>query len=197
VPVFALAVLGIFLYVGAEVCMSTFLIPSLEAFGFSDKAAAWAGPVAFLGSITFGRIVGGSVRVSPRAFFRLSTLLGLAGLGLMMTCRKELALAGVVCGGLGCANVWPMLFSITVEEKPECANELSGLMCMAISGGALVPLVMSSVIKHGLKEVGKIWVMTDATWVVLAFLVPGACFAYLFLLSLKGGRKPAPAPAKA
>ena len=63
-----------------------------------------------------------------------------------MTGSQALAFAGVVAAGLGFANIWPMLFSITVEEKPERANELSGLMCMAISGGAIVPLVMGKLL---------------------------------------------------
>ena len=67
-----------------------------------------------------------------------------------------------------------MLFSITVEERPQCANELSGLMCMAISGGAIVPLIMGQ--------------LFDMRFGALAFMVPTACFAYLLLLSLKGGR---------
>jgi fucose permease len=90
---------------------------------------------------------------------------------------KPLALAGVVAAGLGFANIWPMLFSITVEEKPDRANELSGLMCMAISGGAIVPLVMGQLVDSGASQ-------------ALAFVVPTACFAYLFLLSLRGGRRP-------
>jgi fucose permease len=93
-----------------------------------------------------------------------------------------LALAGIVAAGLGFANIWPMLFSITVEEKPEHANELSGLMCMAISGGALVPLLMGCLL--------------DLNWGAMAFLVPAGCFVYLLLLSLKGGKK-GPMPAKA
>jgi fucose permease len=80
-----------------------------------------------------------------------------------------------MAAGLGFANIWPMLFSITVERKPECANELSGLMCMAISGGALLPLLMG-------------W-LTDLGWKETAFAVPAACFAYLLLLSLRQGRK--------
>jgi len=90
-----------------------------------------------------------------------------------------LAIRAVIAAGLGFANIWPMLFSITVEEKPECANELSGLMCMAISGGALVPLLMGQ--------------LRDSGWTAMAFVVPAGCFAYLFLLSLKGGKKPATA----
>jgi fucose permease len=68
-----------------------------------------------------------------------------------------------------------MLFSITVEEKPERANELSGLMCMAISGGALVPLLMGRLVDNGMKS--------------MAFIIPVGCFAYLLLLSLKGGKR--------
>ena len=72
-----------------------------------------------------------------------------------------------------------MLFSITVEEKPERANELSGLMCMAISGGAIVPLVMGQLVDSGYKA--------------QAFVVPAACFAYLLMLSLRSGPKTAAA----
>lgn len=178
VPTFALAVLGIFLYVGAEVCMGTFLKPALEAYGYAPDKAALFGPSLFFGTLTFGRLVAGSIKVSPRAFFRLSAFLGLVGLVLMVLGIKQLLLVAVICGGLGFANIWPMLFSITVEEKPECANELSGLMCMAISGGALVPLLMGQ-LGGGAKAI--------------AFVVPAACFAYLLLISLKGGKKPATA----
>jgi fucose permease len=46
---------------------------------------------------------------------------------------------------------------------------------MAISGGAIVPLLMGRLVDNGMKGV--------------AFVVPAACFAYLLLLSLKGGKK--------
>jgi fucose permease len=179
-PVFAMAVLGIFLYVGAEVCMGTFLNPVLQGYGFTPDKAAAMGPALFFFTLTIGRLVAGSVKVSPRVFFRFSAFLGLVGLILMMVGVKELVLVGVVCSGFGFANIWPMLFSITVEEKPECANELSGLMCMAISGGALVPLLM-----------GKL-----GGGVPFAFIVPAVCFAYLLLISLKGGKQE-PVPTKA
>ncbi len=181
-PVFALAVLGIFLYVGAEVCMGTFLKPALVSYGFEEKQAALFGPTLFFGALTVGRLIGGSLKVSARTFFRLSAFLGLMGLVLLITNLKALALAGVVLGGLGFANIWPMLFSITVEEKPERGSELSGLMCMAISGGALVPLLMGKLRDNGLTNV--------------SFVVPVVCFTYLLLLSLKGGKRQ-PKPEKA
>jgi len=180
-PVFALAVLGIFLYVGAESSMGTFLFPGLKDIGVSEQTASKFGPAMFFLLLTIGRLLGGVVLtvMSARTCFRLSALLGMVGAGAIMIGSPALAFAGVFAAGLGFANIWPMLFSITVEEKPECANELSGLMCMAISGGAIIPLIMS-------KLVGPLKSM--------AFIIPAACFAYLFLLSLKGGRKPAAPP---
>ncbi len=174
-PVFALAVIGIFLYVGAEVCMARFLKPTLEGFGLtSDNAALW-GPTLFFGTVTFGRLIAGSIKLDPRTFFRITAALGLLGVALMFTGQEYLTLAGVVLGGLGFANIWPMLFSITIEEKPERSSELSGLMVMAISGGAIVPLLMSE--------------LMDMGFGTMSYIVPLACFAYLFLLSMKGKKK--------
>jgi fucose permease len=175
-PVFFLAVLGIFLYVGAEASMGRFLFPGLKAMGMPEAQAGKFGPALFFLLLTAGRLLGGAVLtvMSPRNCFRLSALLGVAGGVLLMLGSPTLAIVGVVVAGFGFANIWPMLFSITVEERPERANELSGLMCMAISGGAIVPLVMSSLVDMGMKS--------------FAFVVPTVCFAYLLLLSLKAAK---------
>ena len=134
------------------------------------------GPTMFFLLLTIGRIAGGIVltKVKPRPAFRISALMGAVGAGLLMTGNTTLAVGGVILGGLGFANIWPLLFSITVEERPERAGELSGLMCMAISGGALVPLLMGALVDAGL----------NAT----SFVVPLVCFVYLVVLSLKGGK---------
>ncbi len=182
-PIFLMAVLGIFLYVGAESSMGRFLKPTLMDFGLDKQTANTLGPTLFFALLALGRILGGALLtiMTPRTCFRLSAFLGLLGAAAMMAGSKPLAFAGIVAAGLGFASIWPMLFSITVEERPKCANELSGLMCMAISGGALVPLLMG-------------WLM-DRKIGAVSFAVPTACFAYIFLLSLKGGGKPAtPAP---
>lgn len=203
-PIFFFAVLGIFLYVGAESCMGRFLFPTMKEIGIDESAKSFGPVLAFLnhvlsfvfpgsspagrfGSALFflvlaiGRILGSAILLvmSPRTCFRLSALLGLLGGGALMAGSQALAIPAVIAAGFGFANIWPMVFSITVEERPERANELSGLMCMAISGGALVPLLMGQ--------------LRDWNWKALAFVVPAGCFAYLFLLSLRGGRTPAAA----
>jgi MFS transporter, FHS family, L-fucose permease len=172
-PVFLFAVLGIFLYVGAESCMGRFLAPTFQSLGYEATAANTWGPALFFLLLTIGRLLGSAVltMMTPRTCFRLSALLGVLGTGAIMT-GGSLAIPGVIAAGLGFANIWPMLFSITIEDKPECSNELSGLMCMAISGGAILPLLMG-------------WLM-DQAWGKMAFIVPVACFIYLLLLSMKG-----------
>ena len=133
-------------------------------------------PALFFLLLTIGRIGGWVLlaKVKPRPAFRVSALMGVVGAGLLMTGNSSLAIGGVILGGLGFANIWPLLFSITVEEKPERAGELSGLMCMAISGGAVVPLLMGGLVDAGLNAI--------------SFVVPLVCFIYLFVLSLKGGK---------
>lgn len=171
-PVFALAVLGIFLYVGAEASMGRFLKPAFMRLGYTEEAAGRYGPTAFFLLLTAGRLLGGVLLsiVSPLNCFRVSALLGAVGAGLIMLGTSPMTIAGVVCAGLGFANIWPMLFSITVEHRPERANELSGLMCMAISGGAIVPLLMGALV--------------DKEWGAVAFIVPTLCFAYLIAIAM-------------
>lgn len=171
---FALAVVGIFLYVGAEVCMARYANAQMTALGFTREASGRYGAALFFLSLTGGRLVGSGVLtvLSSRTFFRLSSTLGLLGLAGLMSGHRSLAVPSVVACGLGFANIWPLLFSITVERRPERGAELSGLMCMAISGGALIPLLMGGMADKGLGA--------------LAFSVPGACFAYLVLLSFRG-----------
>ncbi|MGC8638674.1 MAG: MFS transporter [Isosphaeraceae bacterium] len=178
-PLFLLAVIGIFLYVGAESCMGTFLFPSLKRMGIDEATASKFGPAMFFLLLTVGRLLGGVVlmAITPRTCFRISAFLGLLGTAVLMSGFRPLAIPGVCAAGLGFANIWPMLFSITVEERPDRASELSGLMCMAISGGAIVPLLMGGLL--------------DLKLGALAYIVPTGCFAYLLLLSLRGG-KPAP-----
>jgi fucose permease len=81
-------------------------------------------------------------------------------------------LPSVVACGLGFANIWPLLFSITVERQPERGAELSGLMCMAIAGGAVLPILMGR--------------MLDTGFGSAAYAVPAASFLYLLALSLRG-----------
>jgi FHS family L-fucose permease-like MFS transporter len=177
-PSVALAVLGIFLYVGAEVGLNSWLATLLaRGFGLDlGSSATRLGPGLFFVALAAGRLLGSAVLsfIGARRFFLVSALLGLAGLALLFSGSRQLALAGVACCGLGFANIWPLLFSLTVESRPERSGALSGLMCMAIAGGAVMPPLMG--------------LLSDRAGVRLAFLVPLAAFLYLAALALAAQR---------
>jgi len=92
---------------------------------------------------------------------------------------EAVAVAGFFLTGLGFANIFPLVFSITVDRMPEYANALSGLMVTAIVGGAFLPPLM-----------GVVAVATHS--VQTAFLVPLLAIIYITWAALVELRKPAP-----
>jgi fucose permease len=173
-PIFGLAVLGIFLYVGSEVCLSTWLKPRLVDLQMAERHAGILGPTFFFGCLTVGRLLGSAILhfFSARSFFRLSAVTGAVGVLALMGGHPWLVVGGVALCGLGFGNIWPLLFSLTVEARPGRSAELSGLMCMAISGGAVLPPLMGAIQDH--------------VSLAAAFVVPLVAFIYLVVLSFRG-----------
>jgi MFS transporter, FHS family, L-fucose permease len=179
-PAVALAVGGIFLYVGAEVGLNSWLATLLAgSFGMQLSSTATSlGPGMFFIALAVGRLAGSAVLsfMGARRFLLVTVLLGLAGLVLILSAVQGLAILGIACCGLGFANVWPLLFALTVESRPERSGALSGLMCMAIAGGAVLPVLMGQIADRG--------------GVRLAFAVPLAAFVYLAALAFAAQRRP-------
>jgi len=172
-------VASIFAYVGAEVSMSSG-VPILlkENFGIQGLSL-WISWALFFLPIVLGRF-GGSIILSwlsAKKFLILTTLLAAFGILAMFSSNEILTYIGIVLVGLGFANIFPLVFAITIEHMPDRSNELSGLMVMAISGGAIVPLIM-----------GKV---SDAGGVLVGFAVPLACLFYILFASLAASRKSA------
>jgi fucose permease len=72
-----------------------------------------------------------------------TSVLGLICLVAILVVKSTFMAWGLVFMiGLAIANIWPLVFSIAVEKYPDRKNEVSGLMMMAISGGAVVPLLI-------------------------------------------------------
>jgi len=165
----AAMVLAIFLYVGAEVSVSANIPLYLkERFGIDIEKVGLLGTGLFFLALTIGRFSGGVILrwMKPRTFLRLTTLLSIAGLAGLFVPSSTVATAAFFLVGLGFANIFPLVFSITVDRMPEQANALSGLLVMAIVGGAFVPPLMG-------------W-LSDATGSVqTGFLVPLAAIAYI------------------
>ncbi|MCK5729753.1 MAG: MFS transporter, partial [Draconibacterium sp.] len=86
-----------------------------------------------------------------------------------------IALALMFSIGLASSNIFPLIYSLTVKKYANRANEISGLMIMAVSGGAFIPPI-----------VGKI---TDSMNITAGMFVFAICAVYLLFLSFYSSKK--------
>ena len=173
-----LMVLSIFLVVGIDVGFNAhsgqFLI---SQFGFDIKEAKLGRSVYFLGR-TLGTFSGAIMltKISSRKFFMWTSILGLVCLIAILFFKSHLiAWVLVFLIGLAVANIFPLVFSITIERHPTRGNEISGLMMMAISGGAFIPLLIG-------------WV-SDISSVALGMSILIICMIYLLSVSIYSLRR--------
>jgi FHS family L-fucose permease-like MFS transporter len=172
-PYVLLMVIGIFLYVGSEVSMSAKLPNFLEAkFDFDIKEKGLMGTLFFFISLMTGRFLGGVILnwLSPKKFLIITSILSIAGIaGLFFASGQLIAFIFIFIIGLGFANIFPLIFSITVDKLPERSNEISGLMVTAIIGGAFVPILFGGV--------------ADLFGLMAGFFVPGLCMVYILYIA--------------
>lgn len=177
-PFIAMMVLGIFLYVGAEVSISSGT-PILLSNKFGINLQTWGllGNAFFFISILIGRFLGSVILnyLQPKRFLLITAILSVAGLVLMLSPVQSLVILGILFTGLGFGNIFPLIFSITVDSMPERSNEISGLMVTAIVGGAIIPPLMG--------------LLADKTSVTTGLLVPLAAILYILYTAFFVSRK--------
>ena len=141
-------VLSIFLVVGIDVGFNFFSGTFLaEKFGIGADAAQSGRSVYFFGRM-LGTFAGALLltKLSSRKGLLYSSLLAIISIALILFVpSKAAAWVLVFIIGLGVANIFPLVFSLTIQKYPDRGNEISGLMMMAISGGALIPPVIGLV----------------------------------------------------
>lgn len=138
-------VIAIFFIVGFDVAMNTNIASYLvHKFGISLEAAN-TGIMIYFASLMVGRAIGAVLlrKLNIVTFMVVSTILTFAGLfGLILSEDLLFTRILIFVAGLGFSNIFPIMFAIIVDKKPEYANELSGLIILAVSGGAVIPPVV-------------------------------------------------------
>jgi fucose permease len=170
-----LMVLSIFLVVGIDVGFNSnsgqFLMNHFKI----DHTAAESGRSVYF----FGRMLGtfaGAImltRITSRKFFLWTSILGIISLITILIIPVQLAAIAwvlVFIIGLAVANIFPLVFSIAVEKLPSRSSEISGLMIMAVSGGAFIPLLIG-------------WI-SDMSNIVYGMSVLIVCMIYLLSVSV-------------
>ncbi|MDP1631667.1 MAG: sugar MFS transporter [Caulobacter sp.] len=170
-PRFAFGALGIFAYVGAEVAIASLLTNYLMQADTLGLPARGAGELLafYWGGAMVGRFIGAAVlqRVAP---WKVLTTVALAALVLVgISAGSTGVVSGVALLAVGCFNaiMFPTIFSLASEGLGRRAAEGSGIICMAIVGGAIVPPLTGMV--------------ADAATLRVALVVPAICYVVIAL----------------
>ena len=171
-------VLSIFVVVGIDVGFNSnsgqFLMKQL---GIEPESASMGRSVYFFGRL-LGTLAGAIVltKVSSRKLFIWTSVLGIIVFGALLLIKSPVVAWGLVfITGVAIANIFPLVFALSVEKYPTRSNEISGLIMMAISGGAVIPILIGG--------------LSDITNVAIGMTVLLACWFYLFGVSLYALKK--------
>lgn len=168
-PLVLSMVVAIFLIVGIDVGMNTNIQNLLvQKFNLTLEKASLGISVYFF-ALMISRFIGAILlsRVNNLIFLIGSALLTcLFIVFLMISPTSGLAITAIALIGLFSGNLFPLIFSLTINRLPERSNEISALMIMAVVGGAVIPPIMGLVSK-----------MAGAS---LSFIVLLICALYVF-----------------
>ncbi|WAT02381.1 L-fucose:H+ symporter permease [Rouxiella chamberiensis] len=173
-----LGVIGIFAYVGAEVSIGSYLISLLErpdiaalsAVEASHKLALyWGGAMVgrFIGSVLMTRIKANRLL----AFNAFVVVLLIASAILM---RGTFSMWAILSVGLFNSIMFPTIFSLALNKLGGLTGRASGVLCMGIVGGAVMPIVQAAVADH--------------VSLLVSFVVPLVCYIYIAWYGCRGYR---------
>jgi FHS family L-fucose permease-like MFS transporter len=173
-----LGAIAIFTYVGAEVSVGSFLVnyfglPNIG--GLSAKAAA--GLVSFYwGGAMIGRFLGAPLlrRIKPGYLLAFCAVVAASLIVTSMLLRGHTAMWCILAVGLFNSIMFPTIFSLGVAELGSLTGSGSGILNMAIVGGAIVPVLQGVIADHvGLHH---------------AFILPVTCYLYILYFALSGSK---------
>ncbi|MCT4644922.1 MAG: MFS transporter [Carboxylicivirga sp.] len=161
----ALMVLGIFAVVGIDVAINSNIGSFLHLKLGVDMEAAKYGKSVYFFAKMMGTLAGGFLlmRINANTFLRFSTLLAILFVIALSFIQHQI-MAWILVGlvSIGVSNIFPLIYSITVGNYSGRVNEISGLMMMAISGGAIFPMVVAFAMEVNLN---------CGLWIILGLLL--------------------------
>jgi FHS family L-fucose permease-like MFS transporter len=170
--------LGIFAYVGAEVSIGSFLVNYLgdpKIAGLSAQSAAFHVSLYWSGAMV-GRFVGAGLlrRVKPGRLLAICAICTAVLVSASMATSGHVAMWSILAVGLFNSIMFPTIFSLGVAELGGLTSTGSGILNMAIVGGAILPVIQG--------------VIADHIGIQHAFFVPVICYLYILFYGLSGSR---------
>ena len=174
----ALGVVGIFAYVGAEVAIGSHIVSyvALPSVMGLDPTAAGNQVAFYWGAAMVGRFAGAYLlnKFNPAKLLAFNAVGAVALILLSISTSGALAMWSLLAVGLMNSLMYPTIFTLALVGLGRLTEEGSGLLCTAIVGGALVPMLFGTIADHSSLR--------------LALLLPIVCYAYILWYGLRGSR---------
>jgi len=177
-PSLIFGAIGIFVYVGGEVSIGSFLVNYFtqpEIGGLTEKVAASF--VAFYwGGAMVGRFIGSALlqKMSTRGLLGICAVCAAALVAISMLTTGHTAMYSIILVGFFNSIMFPSIFTLGVAELGPLTGDGSGVMIMAIVGGAIIPVAQG-------------WI-ADRIGIHHAFFLPVICYLYILFFALSGSK---------
>jgi FHS family L-fucose permease-like MFS transporter len=177
-PNLILGAIGIFVYVGAEVAIGSFLVNYFsqpEIGGLTEKVAASF--VAFYwGGAMVGRFIGSGLlqKMNTGRLLGICAVCAAALVTMSMIGTGHFAMYSIILVGFFNSIMFPSIFTLGVAELGPLTGDGSGIMIMAIVGGAIIPLAQGAI--------------ADRIGIHHAFFLPVICYLYILYFALSGSK---------
>jgi MFS transporter, FHS family, L-fucose permease len=168
--------IAIFVYVGGEVSIGSFLVNYFgqpEIGGLTEKVAASF--VAFYwGGAMVGRFIGSALlqKMSTRGLLGICAVCAAALVAISMLTTGHVAMYSIILVGFFNSIMFPSIFTLGVAELGPLTGDGSGVMIMAIVGGAIIPVAQGAI--------------ADRIGIHHAFFLPVLCYLYILYFALSG-----------
>lgn len=173
-----LGAIGIFVYVGAEVAIGSFLVNFIgeEHIAGLEEAEAAKYLTYFWGGAMLGRFIGAAVmqKVSGGKVLAFNALAACLLITIAVVSSGPLAMWSILLVGLCNSVMFPTIFSLALNGLGKHTSQGSGILCLAIVGGAILPVIQG--------------MLADTVGVQLAFVLPIFCYVFIAYYGLTGSK---------
>lgn len=173
-----LGAIGIFVYVGAEVSIGSFLVSFLgeEQIAALQEADAAKYITYYWGGAMVGRFVGSVImqKIPAGTLLAFNACVAATLVLIAMNSSGAVAMWSILAVGLFNSIMFPTIFSLALRDLGPHTSQGSGILCLAIVGGAILPLLQG--------------VLADNMGLQLAFILPVVCYAFIVFYGAKGSR---------
>jgi len=171
-----LGALGIFVYVGAEVGIGSFLAMYIATPEIGDMSTSNASHYIswYFGGAMVGRFIGAAVmqRMTGNRVLAFNACLAVLLVATTMLSSGVLAMWSLLLVGLCNSIMFPTIFSLALQNLKQSRGQGSGILCLAIVGGAVMPLLQG--------------VIADNAGIQFSFIVPLCCYLYIAYYGMRG-----------